>query len=207
MRRQFPKQQLSGTALGRRTCRVGSGSIYQALEKLSSLQLVTSRYVTGRGRPTTVWFAIDPACVEPTEEEAAEPEEPPGGKPRAHRAHFLAISRPPNPDFLPGSAGQARACAFPQRKAHEVCRSYQVPATQHGTAPLAAGLRQPTVMVSTIDIAIQPGSEKTTGIPSRSRAASSLLRLAGADCVSAARADCPFHYLWRVESAPPNLRR
>ncbi len=56
-------------------CRVGSGSIDQALEKLSSLQLVTSRYVTGRGRPTTVWFAIDPACVEPTEEEAAEPEE------------------------------------------------------------------------------------------------------------------------------------
>jgi hypothetical protein len=56
-------------------CRVGSGSIDQALEKLSSLQLVTSRYVTGRGRPTTVWFSIDPACVEPTEEEAAEPEE------------------------------------------------------------------------------------------------------------------------------------
>ena len=41
----------------------------------SSLQLVASRYVTGRGRPTTVWFAIDPACVEPTEEEAAEPDE------------------------------------------------------------------------------------------------------------------------------------
>jgi DNA-binding PadR family transcriptional regulator len=39
--------------------RVGSGSIDQALEKLRSLQLVTSRYVTGRGRPTTVWFAID----------------------------------------------------------------------------------------------------------------------------------------------------
>jgi hypothetical protein len=39
--------------------RVGSGSIDQALEKLSSLQLVTSRYVTGRGRPTTVWFAND----------------------------------------------------------------------------------------------------------------------------------------------------
>ena len=39
--------------------RVGSGSIDQALEKLSSLQLVTSRYVAGRGRPTTVWFAID----------------------------------------------------------------------------------------------------------------------------------------------------
>jgi DNA-binding PadR family transcriptional regulator len=56
-------------------CRAGSGSIDQALEKLSSLQLVASRYVIGRGRPATVWFAIDPACVEPTEEEAAEPEE------------------------------------------------------------------------------------------------------------------------------------
>jgi hypothetical protein len=58
-------------------CRGGSGSIDQALEKLSSLQLIASRYVTGRGRPTTVWFAIDPARVEPTEEEAAEPEEYP----------------------------------------------------------------------------------------------------------------------------------
>jgi hypothetical protein len=57
-------------------CRVGSGSIDQALEKLSSLQLVASRYVTGRGRPTIVWFAIDPARVEPTEEEGGgEPEE------------------------------------------------------------------------------------------------------------------------------------
>ena len=56
-------------------CPVGSSSIDQALDKLSSLQLVASRYVTGRGRPTTVWFAIDPARVEPTVEEAAEPEE------------------------------------------------------------------------------------------------------------------------------------
>ena len=39
--------------------RVGTGSIDQALEKLSSLQLVTSLYVTGRGRPTTVWSALD----------------------------------------------------------------------------------------------------------------------------------------------------
>jgi DNA-binding PadR family transcriptional regulator len=39
--------------------RVGTGSIDQAIEKLSSLQLVTSLYVKGRGRPTTVWSAID----------------------------------------------------------------------------------------------------------------------------------------------------
>ena len=38
---------------------LSSDSIVLALERLRSLQLVTSRYVTGRGRPTTVWFAID----------------------------------------------------------------------------------------------------------------------------------------------------
>jgi hypothetical protein len=30
------------------------------------------------------------------------------------------------PDFLPRSAGQGRVCAFPQRKAHEVCQRHQV---------------------------------------------------------------------------------
>jgi hypothetical protein len=40
---------------------VSSASIDQALEKLRSLQLVTSRYLTGRGpgRRTIVWSAID----------------------------------------------------------------------------------------------------------------------------------------------------
>ena len=33
---------------------VNRGSIDQALEKLRSLQLLTSCYVTGRGRPTTL---------------------------------------------------------------------------------------------------------------------------------------------------------
>jgi hypothetical protein len=37
-------------------------SANQALERLSSLQLVTYRHVAGRGRPTTIWSAID--CVE-----------------------------------------------------------------------------------------------------------------------------------------------
>ena len=54
---------------------VSSGSIDQALEKLSSLELATSRYVTGRGRPTTLWSAIDHEYAELMEEETAEPEE------------------------------------------------------------------------------------------------------------------------------------
>ena len=37
---------------------VGSSSIDKAFEKLNSLGLVTSRYVTGRGRPTTLWSAV-----------------------------------------------------------------------------------------------------------------------------------------------------
>src|ERR1700761_1270404 len=50
------------------------------------------------------------------------------------------------------------------------------------TAPMAAGLRRPTMMVSTIDIAIQPNSESTTGMASTSRAANSLRkRVAGLD--------------------------
>jgi hypothetical protein len=57
---------------------VSSGSIDQALERLSSLQLVTSRYVSGRGRPTTLWSAVDHEYEEPMEEEIADPKESPG---------------------------------------------------------------------------------------------------------------------------------
>jgi hypothetical protein len=56
---------------------VSSGSIDQALERLSSLQLVTSRYVSGRGRPTTLWSAVDHEYEEPMEEETADPKESP----------------------------------------------------------------------------------------------------------------------------------
>jgi hypothetical protein len=53
---------------------VSSGSIDQALEKLKSLLLVTSRSVSGRGRGrrTIVWSAIDHGQQEPAEEETAE---------------------------------------------------------------------------------------------------------------------------------------
>ncbi len=56
---------------------VSSGSIDQALERLSSLELVTSRYVIGRGRPTTLWSAVDYQYEELMEEETAEPKESP----------------------------------------------------------------------------------------------------------------------------------
>ena len=56
---------------------VSSGSIDQALERLSSLELVTSRYVSGRGRPTTLWSAVDHEYEEPMEEEIADPKESP----------------------------------------------------------------------------------------------------------------------------------
>src|ERR1700691_533809 len=42
------------------------------------------------------------------------------------------------------------------------------------TAPMAAGLRRPTMMVSTMDMALQPSSDSTTGMASSNRAASSL---------------------------------
>ena len=53
---------------------VSSGLIDQALERLSSLQLVTSRYVSGRGpgRRTVLWSAIDHDQQELMEEETAE---------------------------------------------------------------------------------------------------------------------------------------
>ena len=54
---------------------LSSGAIVQALEKLSSLQLVTSRYVTGRGRPTTLWSTTDCEYTEPAKEDADEDEE------------------------------------------------------------------------------------------------------------------------------------
>jgi hypothetical protein len=56
---------------------VSGGRIDQALERLSSLGLVTSRFVPGRGRATTLWSAIDPGYADPMEEETAEPEESP----------------------------------------------------------------------------------------------------------------------------------
>jgi hypothetical protein len=56
---------------------VSSGSIDQALERLSSLELVASRYLTGRGRPTTLWSAVDHEYEEPMEEEIADPKESP----------------------------------------------------------------------------------------------------------------------------------
>ena len=54
---------------------VSSGSIGQALERLSSLELVTSRYVSGRGRRTILWSAVDRQDEELTKEETAEAEE------------------------------------------------------------------------------------------------------------------------------------
>jgi hypothetical protein len=42
------------------------------------------------------------------------------------------------------------------------------------TAPIAAGLSRPTMMVSTTDMAIQPSSESTTGTARSNKAASSL---------------------------------
>ncbi len=53
---------------------VSSGSIEQALERLRSLQLVTSRSVSGRGpgRRTILWSAIDHDQQELMEEETAE---------------------------------------------------------------------------------------------------------------------------------------
>ena len=56
---------------------VSSASIDQALERLSSLGLVTSCYVSGRGRPTTLWSAVDYQYQEPAEQESDEPEELP----------------------------------------------------------------------------------------------------------------------------------
>jgi hypothetical protein len=67
------RQQIRGLFHGH----VSSSSIDQALEKLRSLGLATSRYISGRGPLTTLWSAIDHEYAEQTEVEAAEPEESP----------------------------------------------------------------------------------------------------------------------------------
>ncbi len=54
---------------------VSSGSIDQALEKLSSIGVVTSRFVPGSRRPTTLWSAIDYEFADMMQEETADPEE------------------------------------------------------------------------------------------------------------------------------------
>ena len=56
---------------------VSRSSIDQALEELGSLGVVTSRLISGRGRPTTLWSAIEHEYAERMQEEAAEPEEYP----------------------------------------------------------------------------------------------------------------------------------
>ena len=56
---------------------VSGSSIDQALEKLSSLGIATSRYISGRGRLTALWSATEHDYAEQSEEEAAEPEEYP----------------------------------------------------------------------------------------------------------------------------------
>src|ERR1700679_1361970 len=56
------------------------------------------------------------------------------------------------------------------------------------TAPMAAGLRRPTMMVSTMDMAVHPSSERTTGSASANHDASSLRKRATGDvCVTGAR--------------------
>ena len=56
---------------------VSSSSIEEALETLGSLGLVTSRFISGRGRRTTLWSTIEHEYAEGMQEEAAEPEEYP----------------------------------------------------------------------------------------------------------------------------------
>jgi hypothetical protein len=56
---------------------VSSSSIEEALDTLGSLGVVTSRSISGRGRPTTLWSAIEHEYAERMQEEAAEPEEYP----------------------------------------------------------------------------------------------------------------------------------
>src|SRR5580658_2078816 len=58
------------------------------------------------------------------------------------------------------------------------------------TAPMAAGLSRPTIMVSTMDMAIHPSSESTTGMANRNKAANSVRKREGVDdCVTGARDD------------------
>jgi hypothetical protein len=51
---------------------VSSGLIGQALEKLSSLGLATCRFLPGRGRSATVWFATDNEYAQPIQDEEDE---------------------------------------------------------------------------------------------------------------------------------------
>jgi hypothetical protein len=67
------RKQISGLFHGH----VSSSSIDQALEELGSLGLATSRFVPSRGRPITLWSAVDHDYVERIEEEGAEYEEYP----------------------------------------------------------------------------------------------------------------------------------
>src|SRR5271156_519840 len=56
------------------------------------------------------------------------------------------------------------------------------------TAPMAAGLSRPTIMVSTMDMAIHPSSESTTGMANRNKAANSVRKREGVgDCVTGTR--------------------
>jgi hypothetical protein len=52
---------------------VSSSSIEEALERLNHLGAVNSRQVSGRGRPVTVWSAVDPSA--PEQEESSQPGE------------------------------------------------------------------------------------------------------------------------------------
>jgi hypothetical protein len=56
---------------------VSSSSIEEALETLGSLGVVTCRSIPGRGRPTTLWSAIEHEYAERMQEEAPNPEEYP----------------------------------------------------------------------------------------------------------------------------------
>src|SRR5271163_2960183 len=71
------------------------------------------------------------------------------------------------------------------------------------TAPMAAGLRRPTMMVSTMDMALQPSSESTTGMASTSKAPSSLRKRAKGDTwVTGARESMVFLTLTDLEKTP-----
>jgi hypothetical protein len=52
---------------------IGSSSIDQALEKLSSLGAATCRFIgAGRGRPAALWWAVGHEYAEPMQEETPE---------------------------------------------------------------------------------------------------------------------------------------
>src|ERR1700733_9887285 len=71
------------------------------------------------------------------------------------------------------------------------------------TAPMAAGLKRPTMMVSTMDMALQPSSESTTGMASTNKAASSLRKRATGDTwVTGARESMVLLTLTDLEKMP-----